>query len=179
MATSIGSYAPDFEIPGVDDTVHHLAQYLKRFRAVGVIVMCNHCPYVRLYLERLKQIQTEFVDQGFTLIGINANDEQQFPEDSFQQMRLFAAEQNLNFPYLRDVTQEVVRSFGADRTPQVFLIDQAGKVRYSGAIDDSPQDPNAVQKFYLRDAITQLLSDQPIDIATTDAVGCSVKWRRE
>jgi peroxiredoxin len=179
MATSIGSYAPDFEIPGVDGAVHHLAQYLKRFQAVGVIIMCNHCPYVRLYLDRLKQIQTEFMNQSFTLIGINANDQQQFPEDSFEQMQRFATEQNLNFPYLRDVTQEVARSFGADRTPHAFLIDQSGKVRYGGAIDDSPEDPTAVQTSYLRNAVSQLLVGGSIPITTTDAVGCSLKWRSE
>ncbi len=175
--TAIGSYAPDFEIPGIDGAVHHLARYLERFRAVGVIVMCNHCPYVRMYLDRLAQIQVEFAEQGFTLIGINANDESQFPADSFEQMKIFAVEQRLNFPYLRDVTQDVARSFGAECTPQAFLIDQTGVLRYSGAIDDNPQHPGAVEHSYLRDAITQLLSGNEIVTTLTTPVGCSVKWR--
>lgn len=177
MTTSIGSYAPDFELPGVDGTVHHLARYLEKFRAVGVIIMCNHCPYVKLYLPRLKQIQTEFAGQGVTLVGINPNDERQFPEDSFEQMKAFAVEQQLNFPYLRDLTQDVARSFGADCTPQAFLIDQTGVLCYGGGIDDQPQDAGAVQQSYLRDAITQQLSGEPIGTATTSAIGCSVKWR--
>jgi peroxiredoxin len=82
--TTIGSYAPDFELPGTDGAVHHLARYLEKFRAVGVVFMCNHCPYVRLYLDRLKQLQVEFQAQGFTLIGINPNDAEQYPEDSFE-----------------------------------------------------------------------------------------------
>ncbi|WNZ22611.1 thioredoxin family protein [Leptolyngbya sp. NK1-12] len=175
--TTIGSYAPDFEIPGIDGAVHHLARYLERFRAVGVIVMCNHCPYVQMYLARLAQIQVEFAEQGFTLIGINANDESQFPADSFEQMKSFAVEQRLNFPYLRDVTQDVARSFGAECTPQAFLIDQTGVLRYSGAIDDNPQHPGAVKHSYLRDAITQLLSGNEIVTTLTTPVGCSVKWR--
>jgi peroxiredoxin len=177
METAIGSYAPDFEIPGVDGTVHHLARYLKQFRAVGVIVMCNHCPDVQLYLERLKQMQTELSAQGVTLIGINANDEQQVPEDSYEQMKAFAAEQQLNFPYLRDVTQDVARCLGATVTPQAFLLDQTGVLRYLGAIDDSPQTPTAVQHPYLRQAILQLLTNKSIDVPATIAVGCSVKWR--
>lgn len=173
---SIGSYAPDFEIPGVDGTVHHLARYLERFQAVGVIVMCNHCPYVRLYLDRLKQLQAE-AGQRFTLIGINANDENQVPEDCFEQMKVFATAHQLNFPYLRDLTQDVAQSFGATCTPQAFLVDRSGVVRYSGSIDDNAEDPQAVQQTYLQDAITQLLSNREISCPTTEAIGCSIKWR--
>ncbi|NJO78799.1 MAG: thioredoxin family protein [Cyanobacteria bacterium RM1_2_2] len=177
MTTSMGGYAPDFELPGVDGTVHHLARYLEAFKAVGVIIMCNHCPYVKLYLDRLKQIQTEFAGQGFTLVGINSNDDRQFPEDGFEQMKSFASEHQLNFPYLRDVTQEVARGFGADCTPHAFLIDRSGMLCYGGAIDDQPQDGDAVQQSYLRQAILQQLAGQPIQTAATRAVGCSVKWR--
>lgn len=175
--TIVGCYAPDFELPGTEGSVHHLARYLETFRAVGVVMMCNHCPFVRLYLERLKQIQAEFQRQNFTLVGINPNDDQQFPEDSFEQMKTFAMEHNLNFPYLRDVTQDVALSFRAEKTPEVFLVDQTGRIRYGGAIDDHPQDATAVQVHYLRDAITQLLAGTEISTPAAPAVGCSVKWR--
>ena len=175
--TAIGSYAPDFELPGIDGAVHHLAQYLGRFRAVGVVIMCNHCPYVRLYLERLKQIQADFAPQGLTLIGINPNDPQQFPDDGFEQMKVLAVEQQLNFPYLRDLTQEVARCFGAETTPQVFLLNQAGQLCYRGGIDNSPEDVTQAKRQYLRDAIIQLLADQPIAIPSSAAMGGSVKWR--
>jgi peroxiredoxin len=175
--TAIGSYAPDFELPGTDHQVHHLARYLEQYQAVGVIIMCNHCPYVRLYLDRLKAIQTKFQAQNFTLIGINANDDQAFPEDSFENMEAFAAEQQLNFPYLRDVTQDVARSFGASRTPEAFLIDQKGVLCYKGAIDDNPQTVPNVKANYLQDAIAQLLSGTEVSAPTVAAIGCSVKWR--
>ncbi|WP_239651755.1 redoxin domain-containing protein [Neosynechococcus sphagnicola] len=118
MGTQIGDYAPDFELPGIDGNVHHLARYLERFQAVAIIVMCNHCPYVKGYLDRLKQLQETFQDQGCTLIGINANDADRYPEDSFDSMKTFASNHQLNFPYLRDVTQEVARSLGAGKTPR-------------------------------------------------------------
>ncbi len=177
MGDAIGSYAPDFEIPGVDGAVHHLAQYLTQFRAVVVVIMCNHCPYVKLYLERLKQIQAEFAPQGVTLIGINPNDEQQFPDDGFEQMKILAAEQQLNFPYLRDLTQDVARCFRAEKTPQAFLISQSGQICYQGSIDDSPQAAAQVKQPYLRTAIAQLLAGEPLATPSTVAVGCSVKWR--
>lgn len=177
MGTPINSYAPDFELPGIDEEVHHLARYLEKFRAIGVIFMCNHCPYVKLYLNRLKEIQAEFQDQAVTLIGINANDANQYPDDSFENMKTFAANNQLNFPYIRDVAQDVAESFGASRTPEVFLLDQDGRLRYKGLIDDNADDAGAVQVSYLRSAIGQLLSDELLEPSSTDAIGCSIKWR--
>lgn len=173
----IGSYAPDFELPDINHIVHHLARYLDKYDAVAVVVMCNHCPYVQAYLERLKQLQTEFESQGVTLIGINANDDRQVPEDSFEQMKVFAAKYKLNFPYLRDVTQDVAQGFRATTTPQAFLIDHASVIRYSGAIDNNPQNASAVSNAYLHNAISLLLQDKTINIPTTEPVGCSIKWR--
>ena len=177
MGTPINSYAPDFELPGVDEEVHHLARYLEKFRAIGVIFMCNHCPYVQLYLNRLKELQAEFQDRGVTLIGINANDANQYPDDSFDNMKAFATNNQLNFPYIRDVAQDVAESFGASQTPEVFLLDQDGKLRYKGLIDDNADDAGSVQVSYLRSAIDQLLSDESVEPTTTEAIGCSIKWR--
>lgn len=177
VGTPIGSYAPDFELPGVDGSVHHLARYLKQYRAIAVVFICNHCPYVRLYLNRLKQIQAAFQSQGFMLIGINANDDTRYPDDSFENMKCFAAENQINFLYLRDVSQDVARSFGAECTPEVFLLDQAGVLRYRGAIDDQAQNANAVKIHHLKEAIAQLLQGHTITVTSIDAVGCSVKWR--
>lgn len=175
--TSVGSYAPDFELPGVDGAVHHLSRYLEKHQAIVVVIMCNHCPYVQRYLDRLKQLQTELQPRGITLVGINANDDSQYPDDSYENMKVFAAEHQLNFPYLRDVTQDVARTLGASRTPEAFLIDRAGVLRYVGCIDDNAQDPAGVTTPYLKQAIAQLLAGQPIDPASTSAIGCSVKWR--
>lgn len=177
MGTRIGGYAPDFEIPGIDGSVHHLSRYLEQYRAVGVVFMCNHCPYVKLYLDRLKDIQATFQNQGFTLIGINPNDAEQFPEDSFEKMPPFAEANRLNFPYLRDVTQEVAQTFGAKKTPHVFLLNQDGILCYSGCVDNSPNDASAATMNYFRDAIAQVLSGAAIEPTHTEPVGCSVKWR--
>jgi peroxiredoxin len=174
--TAIGGYAPDFELPGVDGNVHHLARYLEQYQAIGVVFMCNHCPYVKLYLERLKQIQSEFQNQGFTLIGINPNDAEKFPEDGYEQMKSFVTTHQLNFPYLRDVTQDVAHSFGAVKTPHVFLLNQQGILCYGGAIDDNVNTPAAVKVRHFSDAIAQVLGNRPITQPITDPVGCSVKW---
>ncbi|MBW4655046.1 MAG: thioredoxin family protein [Kaiparowitsia implicata GSE-PSE-MK54-09C] len=176
VGTAIGSYAPDFELPGVNGTVHHLRRYLGSHRAIAVVFISNRCPLVAQYLERLRQIQAEIEVQEATLIGINANDETQHPEEGFEPMQAFAAQHQLNFPYLRDVTQDVAEAFGAVCTPHAFLLDGEGVLRYSGAIDDNPQ-PAAVTQAYLKGAIAQLLRGNPPQPATTKAIGSALVWK--
>jgi peroxiredoxin len=178
VSTPIGHYAPDFELPGIDGSVHHLARYLEKHRAVGVVFMGNHCPYVQQYLERLKRLQAEFQPDGFTLIGINPNDLEQVPTEGFEQMTALAIAADFNFPYLRDVTQDVAQTFGAEKTPHVFVINQAGAICYGGAIDDNADDPQAIQHSYFRDAIRQVLDGQTVTISATKPVGCAIKWRK-
>jgi len=177
QTSPVGQYAPDFELPSIDGEVYHLTRYRENYAALGAIFLSNVCPIVQAYLERLKQLQTEFAGRGFTLIGLNANDAQQVPDDSFDGMKAFAVEHALNFPYLRDPSQDVARGFGAERTPEVFLLDREGVVRYCGAIDDSPEDPTAARACYLHEAIAQLLADQPIAQPFIPAVGTALKWR--
>ena len=176
--TPIGSYAPDFELRGIDDEVHHLARYLDKFRAVGVVFMGNHCPCVQLYIERLKKLQASFHHTGFTLIGINPNDPTQDSQESFDNMKSFGVRGSFNFPYLYDSTQDVTRSFGAQKTPMVFLVDDKGIVRYKGGIDDNAQKPEAVQMQYLWDAASALLAGSVIDPTSTEPCGEEVKWRQ-
>ena len=177
--TAIGGYAPDFELPGTDGKVHHLARYLESHQAVCVVIMCNHCPYVKLVLDRLKALHQDYAPKGVALIAMNPNDAVQFPEDSYDKMKTFATEQSLLFPYLRDENQDVAHTLGATHTPHVFLLNAKGVLVYSGAIDDNIQDPAAVKTHYLRDAIDCTLSNQPILSPTTEAIGCSLKWRRQ
>jgi peroxiredoxin len=175
--TPIGGYAPDFELPGIDGQVHHLSRYRQDFGAVSVITMCNHCPYVVSYLERLKGIQEEFNHQGLILIGINSSGIEQDAAESFNNMRVFAQKHKLNFPYLWDSTQDVSRSFGSEITPMAFLIDSGGIVRYKGQIDDSPHDGTTVNQHYLRNAIASLFNNRKIEIPETQPVGTSLIWR--
>ncbi|MCC5638560.1 thioredoxin family protein [Nostoc sp. CHAB 5844] len=175
--TPVGGYAPDFELPGIDKRVHHLSRYLDKFHAVGVVFMCNYCPYVSLYLDKLKKIQAEFAGSGFTLIGMNGCDAIKYPKESFENMKAFAEHHRLNFPYLWDSTQDVTRSFGAIKTPMAFLIDSDGMVRYKGKIDSDPQAPSSVREDYLRNAIACLCKSQAITPQETEPVGTTLIWR--
>lgn len=177
ITTPIGSYAPDFELVGIDEQVHHLYRYLKQWRGVGVVFLCNECPYVFWYIDRLKQLQSQFEKQGFTLVGINANYSSRYHEQSLKNMKEFARKIELNFPYLWDATQDVARGFGVQQTPKAFVIDQRGILRYGGAIDDNPEKPDAVQVSYLQRAIAAYLNDENVSPESTEAMGSDLQWR--
>ncbi len=171
-------YAPDFELPGIDGEVHHLTRYLEKYNVIAIIFINNECPYVKMYLDRLKQIQAEFEGQSFTTIGINATNIETTSENILKQMNDFAKEHNLNFPYLRDSNQDVARCFGVTLTPEAFAIDKTSKICYGGAIDDSPEAPESVKKAYLHDSIAAMLAGKEIEIDRTRAIGSKIEWRK-
>ena len=173
----IGNYAPDFEIPGIDKQVYHLGSYRQKFKAIAVVFMDNESPEVHQYIERLNQIQAEFASQGFTLIGIDSNYRPEAIADSFTSMKNFAAEKNLSFPYLRDPTQDVAKSFKAQVMPTVFLLDDKAVICYAGQIDDAPESPEAVTNSYLKDSITNLLSGKEISTSYVKPIGSPIQWR--
>jgi peroxiredoxin len=172
----IGDKAIPFNLPGVDNTTHSLAEYSSK-KAVVVIFSCNHCPYVRAWEDRMIQIQTDYAARGVQLVAINANDAGKYPEDSFQKMKERAREKHFNFPYLRDDSQAIARAYGAERTPEVFLFDKEGRLRYHGVIDDNYDDPVAVKARYLRDALDSVLAGTQPVTTETRPVGCSIKWK--
>jgi len=171
-----GDKALGFSLPGVDGQTHKLAEY-SGSNAVAVIFSCNHCPYVRAWEDRMVQIQADYAAKGVRLVAINANDASKYPDDSFPKMKERAKEKRFNFPYLHDETQEVARAYGAERTPEVFLFDNANTLRYHGAIDDNYDDPAAVKEKYLRNALDAVLSGKRPEMSETKPVGCTIKWR--
>jgi peroxiredoxin len=172
----IGDKAVPFELPGVDGEAHSLADYADK-EVVVLAFSCNHCPYVRAWEDRMIQIQADYADQGVQLLAINANDAQKYPDDSFPKMQERAQTKNFNFPYLHDESQEVARFYGAERTPEFFVFDSGGILKYHGALDDNYDDPQAVQHQYLRDALEAVLAGQAPAVMETPPVGCTIKWK--
>ena len=178
--------APDFELPSVDGSTIRLSDELGRYPVTVVLFLCNHCPYVVAYIPRLIELQRQF-DLANTsgtspvkarFIGICSNDEVTYPDDSFEKMKIKAQEWDLNFPYLRDEDQSIARAYGAERTPEVFLLDAQGVCRYEGAIDDNHQDSSKVTQRQLHDAIQAVAKGEPIDQPQTYAIGCTIKWKQ-
>lgn len=172
----IGDKAPDFELPGTDRKTHRLSDYGEH-RTVVVIFTCNHCPYVKAYDERIIALQEEFLDRGVMFIGINSNEDLNYPEDSFDNMVRKVDEIGLNYPYLRDETQGVAEAYGASHTPQIFVFDKDRKLCYTGKIDDNWRQPEDVKERFLRDALVLLADDKAVSNPETYAIGCTIKWK--
>lgn len=172
---NLGESAPNFSLKGVDGKFYSLEDF-KNSKALLVVFMCNHCPYVLAKIEDLKNIAKEFKDKGVVLVGINSNDPD-YPGEGFENMQRFAQEKNLNFPYLFDETQEVAKVYGASCTPDPFLFDENLKLVYHGRINDA-LNPDEIPKVQiLKENIEKLLRGEKIEPWFLPSVGCSIKWR--
>ena len=142
-----------------------------------VIFSCNHCPYAQAWEDRIINIQKKYKSNGLSIIMISSNDAEKYPEDNFTKMKERHSEKKFNFSYLYDETQEVAKMYGAERTPEVFLFNELGLLKYQGTIDDNYEDENNVNKKYLEDAIESLIEGKDPEISSTDPVGCTIKWK--
>ena len=171
-----GDNAVPFELPGVDDRRHALVDYADK-ETVAVVFTCNHCPYARAWEDRLIDIQADYASRGVQLVAINANDAKKYPDDSFPRMKERSEEKEFNFPYLYDETQEIARAYGASRTPEIFLFDKGGTLRYHGMVDDNYDDPAGVKAHYLREALEAVLAGKEPSTVEITPVGCTIKWK--
>jgi peroxiredoxin len=168
--TAIGEQAPGFTLPDTDGEERSL-----QMPAV-VVFTCNHCPYALAWHERIVQAAVDYCDRvGF--YAINPNDAERYPRDSPKAMReRVQADGGWPMPYLYDESQQVARAYGAKTTPDVFVVDADGALRYRGAPDADHQDAS-LNAAWLREALDQLLAGEDVARPETDPVGCSVKWK--
>jgi len=179
MATDtlkIGSKAPDFNLPATDGKKYSLNSFAGK-KAIIVVFSCNHCPYVQAYEDRIIEIQKDYT-KDVQVVAISSNEDINYPEDSFENMKARAALKKFNFPYLHDETQNIAKAYGATHTPEIFLFDKERKLAFHGKIDDNWQEPQNVKSKYLRNAIDELLSGKQISVPETFTIGCTIKWRR-
>ncbi len=177
---SVGDKASDFRLKNVDGKYVSLSDY-PAAKGFIVVFSCNHCPYVVAYEDRMIELHNKYASKGFPLIAINPNDSVVQPQDSFSAMKVRAKEKGFPFPYLVDADQSVYPRYGATRTPQVYLLERAGrdlKVAYIGAIDDNYRDPGQVNEDYLANAIDALLAGKRPDPNFTRAIGCTIKAKK-
>ena len=180
---NIGDAAPDFDLPGVDDQNHKLADFSDA-KVLMVLFTCNHCPTAQAYEPRMNQLYSDYEDKGGAVVAISPNDpkavrldELGYSDlgDTLEDMKIRAKKANIKFPYLYDgETQKVSLSYGVLATPHVFIFDADRKLRYKGRIDDSEEgNPNTHDA---RNAIDALLAGKPVPVETTKVFGCSTKW---
>jgi peroxiredoxin len=172
---TLGDQAPAFELPDTDGNSHTLAN--GETKATAVIFTCNHCPYALAWHDRILAAARDYEARGARVLLISPNDAERYPRDSYEAMQeRVRADGGWPAPYLYDETQEVARAYGAKTTPDVFLVDADGKLRYRGAPDADYNDPGQNAEW-LRGALDAVLEGRDPDPAETDPVGCSVKWK--
>ena len=175
-----GDVARDFKLKNINGKAVALADY-KDAKGFIVVFTCNHCPFSKAYEQRIIDLDKKYAAKGFPVIAINPNDKNVEPEDSYDNMVANAKTKNFTFPYLYDESQEIAAAYGATRTPHVFVLQKTAKgniVKYIGAIDDNTDEPGAVTKRYVEDAVNELLNGKEVTVASTKALGCSIKWKK-
>ncbi len=182
---AIGAPAPDFSLKGIDGNTYTLASF-KKARLLVIVFTCNHCPTAQAYEDRIIRLTSDYRDKGVAVTAIMPNDPSSINldelgytdmGDSYEEMKLRAAEKKYNFPYLYDGdTEEASKKYGPVATPHVFIFDKERKLRYSGRIDDVEKPSKTPNTQDARNAIEALLNDKDVPVATTKVFGCSIKW---
>jgi peroxiredoxin len=172
-----GWTAVDFDLPGVDGKRYSLSD-VKGENGVLVMFICNHCPYVKAVRERIVRDAKELKQHGIGSIAIMSNDPEDYPEDSFDNMRKLAREFDFPFPYVLDESQEIAKAYGAVCTPEFFGFNSALELQYRGRIDSSGKNtaPNAKRELF--EAMTQVAKTGKGPKQQVPSIGCSIKWKR-
>lgn len=140
--------------------------------------MCNHCPFVIHLINKLVSVSLEYEKNNIGFIAINSNDIDYFPEDSPENMKIFAKKNNINFPYLFDKDQSVAKAFNAACTPDFYIFDKDLKCVYRGQFDDSrPGNNKKTTGNDLTNAIDKLLNEENINTYQKPSIGCNIKWK--
>ena len=145
---------------------------------VVVIFTSLYCPYAQLYNDRVASLIDDFEGEDIRFILVNSNNPKSSPKESRVNMASFAKNNQLRVPFLADPTQRVARLFGAEKSPEVFVLSRqkkSFKIVYQGAIDDNPQVPNDVHHRYLRDFLKASGAGKTYSLRTTPATGCMIK----
>lgn len=167
-----GDKAPLFYLPNLlGENSVALNDLLKDGANKGIVVIwvSPQCPVSRAYEGRMKELAARYREQKIAFVGIDSNSsyDDTYISDHFNKVKP-------GFPILRDPENVIADDYGARVTPEAFLIDSNGYIRYHGALDDS-QDPAGVKESFLDKAIANYLADRPINPQEKKAFGCALK----
>jgi peroxiredoxin len=174
----LGTVAPSFRLPDTDGKIVSLDDF-KGTPALLVAFICNHCPYVKHIRHDLARLAKEYQAKGVAVIGINANDVANYPDDSPEMMARERVEVGYSFPYLYDETQKTAHAYKAACTPDFYVFDKDQKLAYRGQLDASrPGNGLPITGNDLRAALDAVLSGKPISDDQRPSMGCNIKWKR-
>ena len=174
---ALGTEAPDFRLPDPDGKLVARDDFRGK-RALLVMFICNHCPFVKHVRAELAAIGRDYLPQGVGIVAINANDTITHPADSPEKMRDEARDAGYGFPYLHDETQAVAKAYRAACTPDIFLFDASFKLTYRGQVDETrPKSGKVANGKDLRAALDAVLDGKRAPEPQVPSIGCNIKWK--
>ncbi|MBX3291343.1 MAG: thioredoxin family protein [Acidobacteria bacterium] len=174
----LGFRAPDFTLPDAVSGREMSLNELKGEHATVVMFICNHCPFVKHINAELVRLANDYIPKGISFIAINSNDVENYPEDSPENMKIYAERLGYPFPYLFDETQDVARAYHAACTPDLSIFDKDLLCVYRGQLDSSrPGNAMLNDGRDIRAALDSILAGEPVSDAQTPSLGCNIKWR--
>jgi peroxiredoxin len=174
----IGTKAPDFRLRDVVSGRFFTLDSWKEKKALLVMFICRHCPYVQHVKEELARLGRDYSASSAGIVAISSNAPEDYPDDAPEKLREMAQETSFKFPLLFDETQDVAKTYAAACTPDFFLFDDMRRLVYRGQLDDSrPGNGKPVDGRDIRQAIEAVLAGKPVDPAQKPSVGCNIKWR--
>lgn len=172
-----GFRAADFNLKGTDGKMHNLTDCMGD-NGLVVMFICNHCPYVKAVIHRLVTDCKELQKAGIGCVAIMPNDTGNYPQDSFDNMKIFARSNGFTFPYLIDETQEIARAYGAVCTPDIYGFDTNGVLQYRGRVDSAgPNEAKPDTRRELLDAMLAVTEGRKTPDEQFPSMGCSIKWK--
>ena len=172
-----GQKALDFKLLGVDGRTWSLQQCMGQ-KGLLIMFICNHCPYVKAVQDRIVRDAKELKQLGIESVAIMSNDPTEYPEDSFDNMKLLAEKLNIGFPYLFDATQQIAKQYNAVCTPDFFGYNSDFELQYRGRLDASRQEAApADTKRDLFEAMKLIAETGRGPQQQIPSMGCSIKWK--
>lgn len=173
----LGASAKPFELISVDGKKYGLDDF-SNVKALVILFICNHCPYVQAIEDRILQLHQFFEGQSVQFLGICSNDPTDYPDDSPERLLKRWREKSYGFPYLIDSSQNTAREYGAVCTPDMYAFDESRKLVYHGRLDDNWKEPLKVKQEDLKMAVQLILTrSAPLKIQYP-SMGCSIKWKK-
>jgi len=169
-APQVGAPAPQFTLTTVDGKSFSLAEAARSHKAVVVMFIATKCPYSNAYNDRMRDMAAAYEKQGVLFAGINSNKTE--PAD---EVIAHAKTHGFAFPIMKDPDNKVADLYDAKHTPEIFVVDPEGKLRYHGRIDENYEDAAKVASPDLKNALDAMLGGRAIAKAETKAFGCSIK----
>ncbi|HEX8144166.1 MAG TPA: thioredoxin family protein [Pyrinomonadaceae bacterium] len=178
VMVELGTAAPPFNLPDVVSGKTITLRDFEDKKALLVMFICRHCPYVKHVQEELARLGRDYQGREVGILAISSNDAEQNPDDAPASLREMAEELGFTFPYCYDESQEIARAYSAACTPDFYLFDQSRKLVYRGQLDDSrPGNGKPVTGSDLRAALDAVIQDKPVNPDQRASLGCNIKWK--